>query len=281
MLKIKSRAKTGIKKMMKSVFPESAYAYLALCHTSKITGPKFLILLQGRSGSQLLGDLLNCHPDIHCDTEKIGWKQWSTLFDLKSYLKWRRKKRTEPIYGFRFKLRHVTEVQDVNVAHFLRHLHRRGWKIIYCKRENRLRQEISSLIGNQRNKWSDTSAEPLVGQKFEIECQQLLSSIEARERYAAQEEEVLAGLPHLTIVYEKDLLNAKQHQATLDRVFDYLGVPSVPVKTTLVRTSGNNLGDIVSNYEEIVRFISQTKYAKFIDEPYYAMPHDFNNYMHL
>ena len=278
MLKIKSRAKTGIKKIMKSLFTESAYAYFALCHTSKIPSPKFLILLQGRSGSQLLGDLLNSHPDIHCDAEKIGWQKWDDLFDLKAYLKWRREKRTEPIYGVRFKLRHVTEVQEVNAAHFLRHFHSRDWKIIYSKRENRLRQEISSLIGNQRNKWSDTSAErcpelaegPLAGQKFEIECQQLLSSIEARERYAAQEEEVLAGLPHLTIVYEKDLLHAAHHQATLDRVFDYLGVPSVPVKTTLVRTSRNNLGDIISNDEEIVRFISQTKYAKFIDDPYYA-----------
>ena len=271
MLKIKSRAKTGIKKIMKSLFTESAYAYFALCHTCKIPSPKFLILLQGRSGSQLLGDFLNSHPDIHCDAEKIGWKKWDDLFDLKAYLKWRREKRTEPIYGVRFKLRHVTEVQNVDAAHFLRNFHRRGWKIIYSKRENRFRQEISSLIGNQRDKWSDTSAEPLAGQTFYIDCQELLESIEAREKYAAQEQDLLAGLPHLTIVYEKDLLHAAHHQATLDRVFDYLGVPSVPVKTTLVRTSRNKLADIVSNYEEVVRFISQTKYAKFLDDPHYAL----------
>ena len=81
-----------------------------------------------------------------------------------------------------------------------------------------------------------------------------------------KEKKIIEALPHITIAYERDLLSAEQHQATADKIFDYLGLASVAVKTKCVRTSSDNLADFIENYEEVVNVISQTKYAKFLHD---------------
>lgn len=262
---------TKLKQVFKLFCNSWLHSYLAICHSNKISGSKFIILLQGRSGSQLLGDLINSHPDIYCEPEIVGWKKWPTLFDLKAYIRYKRLERKEPVFGFRFKLRHITEVQEDNISYFLQNLHRRGWKIIYLKRENRFRQEISSLIGNQQNKWQYTTVDPLVGQQFHIDCDKLLQSIQDREKFAAQEKAIVKKVPHLALIYERDLLNPDQHQETLNKVFNFIGVTSSSISTSLVKISPKNLADIISNYEEVTSFIGQTQYAYLLKDNCYKI----------
>ena len=50
-------------------------------------------------------------------------------------------------------------------------------------------------------------------------------------------------------------------------VFDFLGIDSVPIKTKMAKTAASsNLSDIIENYEEVERVISQTPYAHFLEE---------------
>lgn len=227
---------------------------------SKPPKKKFVLFADGRSGSELLRSLINSHPDIYCDGEVLNEKVLFPYLYVKSLSAITEKK----IYGFKVKLYQVIR-QKRSCKIFLSHLYTQDWKIIYLRRLNLLRQAISVLIGKERNKWHDTEKSPLQNLQIYIDFSEFIMQIEGLEKSLRKEQEILKNLPHFKIVYEEDLLPQDKHQATLDKVFDYLGVESVPVKTKYYRTTSNCLSDFIQNYEEFLEFVNKTKYAKFLE----------------
>ncbi len=143
-------------------------------------------------------------------------------------------------------------------------LHQQGWKVIYLKRVNSLRQAVSFLVANTRNEWIGTKKNTLQ-EKIHIDCDELLAKMERLENALQKDDEIVAPVPHLPLVYEDHLINSEQHQATLNQVFEYLGIDSAPIYTNMSKTSSSkNLADIIDNYEEVERRVSQSKFAQFL-----------------
>ncbi|MBE9126705.1 MULTISPECIES: Stf0 family sulfotransferase [unclassified Coleofasciculus] len=226
---------------------------------------KFVIFCQGRTGSTLLYSLLNSHPKIHCDDEILENR---VLFPV-LYVEGRCAKIKQPVYGFRVKIYQLINNQGKNPEAFLFNLHKNGWKIIYLKRKNILRQAVSRMLANRKNQWHLTSQDKKnkTPSKAYIDCDELIKQIQDGEMYLEKEKEVLdnLNLPYITILYEDDLLKTEKHQETLNRIFDYLGLSSIPVKTQLVRTTSDQLSDFIENYEEVVKAVRQTNYAEFLE----------------
>jgi len=238
------------------------YAYLLSALPTTLPTNKFVIFAQGRSGSQLLCDLMNTHPSIHCDTEIL--RKIRVLFPLQ-YVQGRAARIQENTYGFKVKIYQLTDDQKIDPHSFLTQLHNQEWKIIYLKRLNALRQSLSMLIAiNRRNAWHLTSRQTVDLKKNYINPEKLIKEIERRLNYLNLEKDLLTDLPHLPLVYESDLLNPENHQTTLNRIFDYLGIDSVSVKTHFKRTTALPLSDYIQNYDEIVHRIHQTPYAEFL-----------------
>lgn len=124
----------------------------------------------------------------------------------------------------------MTEDQNIDPEKFMFDLCRDGWKIINLKRNNLLRNEISALVAYSRDQWHTTSESSLKKKKITIDCNLLLEGIERREIYQIKEQEILKNIDHIKIIYEEDLLQVENHQKTCDRIFNYLGLDSVPVK---------------------------------------------------
>lgn len=118
-------------------------------------------------------------------------------------------------------------------------------------------------IAEIRKRWQDKIPNALKGCQFVLDCQTLSQDLERIEGDFVSESRSLEGIPHKTILYERDLLDSTQHQATMDEVFDYLGISRAPVKSAVFRTTSDKMSNFIENYEEVVSFISQTKYAKF------------------
>lgn len=91
-----------------------------------------------------------------------------------------------------------------------------------------------------------------------------MEKIRGRAANLEKEKIALKNIPHLTIIYEKDLLESENHQATLDRIFDYINIHSVKVKTKYSKTTPSKLSDIVKNYDELKEVIRNTEFAKFL-----------------
>ena len=97
-----------------------------------------------------------------------------------------------------------------------------------------------------------------------VNVQELDYWLRETERIAGNHEASLSGLRALDVVYERDLQRAEDHQGTIDRVAEYLGVRSVRVKAGLTRLTTDELAEFVSNHDEVVRFIEQTDYRRFL-----------------
>ena len=149
---------------------------------------------------------------------------------------------------------------------FLFDMHRQGWKIIYLQRTNILRQTLSNLMAQHRQSYHHKSSDgPLKLPKIQVDCDTLIERMmKERARYLHKEQELLRDLPNIGLIYEEDLLRIGNHQKTLDKLLNYLGVPPVPAKTNLVRTSKDNLADIIENFHEVSQVIVNTKYANLL-----------------
>lgn len=226
---------------------------------------KIVFFAQGSSGCSLLAELLRSHPQFQYDDEILFFNVFFPLTIIKAMCALSKK----DIYGIKIKINQLTYNQNIqDPKQFIHELYREGWKIIYLKRRNMFHQQVYRLLFLQKykNKQKYKSKDTLSrGDKTYIDCNNLIEGMKRREMFLAQEKKVLENLPHLEIVFEDDVLRAKNHQRTLDKILDFLNIPSVPVKTVMIMSSTGRLSDVIQNYDEIVQAVSKTKYAGFLE----------------
>ncbi|MEQ8972137.1 MAG: Stf0 family sulfotransferase [Coleofasciculus sp. C1-SOL-03] len=245
------------------------YPY-ALNPIIKSASNKFLVLAQPRTGSTLLFDLLNSHPKISCEGNARNAEilRKRLAFPL-LFINGRTKIHCDKVYGFKLITNHL-QIQNIkNEERFIENLYDQGFQIIFLKRTNILKQSLSIMSANSTGvwhieKWQDQTT--LTKKKIQVNCKLLMQYMEALQRQEKQYETILKNLPHLGVTYEKDLLGADKHQQTLNRIFEYLGILSRNVETSLLKIGSESLSDSIQNYEELVETISGTEYAKFLDE---------------
>ena len=242
----------------------SYFRYFTNC--KKSFQAKFVILSQARTGSVLLGELINCHNNIFCDTEIFLPSRVGKVYLPLIYIEGTSARFTDKVYGFQLKPYQIaeTDTQNLDLEEFINCLHQGGWKIVFLKRNNYLKQAISDTVAKKRKKWHDTLENSLEGRKFHISCQDLILRIEKREQAGLQCEKILDYIPHIRVVYEDDLLSANMHQVTAKKVFDFLEVPEIPVHTTLKKTVSDSIIDVVENYPEVVETLQGSKYERFL-----------------
>ncbi|MEM1167882.1 MAG: hypothetical protein AAGJ08_02000 [Cyanobacteria bacterium P01_H01_bin.35] len=238
---------------------------------SSLPKHKFMILAHYRTGSTLLADLLQSHPSIFIGGEIFSLfanSYFKKVLFPHTYLNIQVKKSPCHFYGFDLKIDQL--IVSLSRFHqtpieFIEDLCINNWKIIYLKRNNTLRKAISDLIANARKQWHDTPETPLIKAPIYIDCQQLIKLLEWYEKIDKKEQQIIQNFPSLKLIYETHLLNPDRHQQTLDKIFSYLGTYSVPVKTKMKKISTHNLADDIINYEEVVDFIRESKYKKFLE----------------
>ena len=129
----------------------------------------------------------------------------------------------------------IAKLNDIESDKFLYRLHDEGWKLIYLKRHNILRQAVSWEIAKSTQVWHMTKGERKQTKCF-VNCEDLIRRMRRRELDLEPDKLYLQGLPFIELVYERDLLHQEQHQRTLNRLFAYLGLPAHRVDSKLKRT---------------------------------------------
>ncbi len=259
--------KNPIQTEFKNVRREMYFYLLAMFKKNRMPDTKFILFSQGRTGSNLLRTLLHSHPDIFCDGD-IFVHRYIKMLSPKLYLKGHLANATAKVYGFQLKL-DALERFEKDAKRALSDFHENGWKIIYLRRKNLFRRKLSAKMAIAKNKWlytSDNRLESSQSVKFHWDCDELLASLEDADRREQKDTEVLGQLPYLEIIYEDELSKAEQHQKTADKLFDFLGVQSATIHTNMVKTPFQSPEEIIENYDEVVTFLSQTKYAHFLED---------------
>lgn len=235
----------------------------------KIPDVKFFIYTRGRTGSTVLTDLLNSHPDMLCDYEIFS------ISNTKSKIKYpllyvnscskRATVKNKPVYGFKVKIEQLKNEHGYkDIAGLLKMFYDNGWKIIYLKRENILSHSISGIISNKTNIFHVRNGNNFLHEKINIDCRHLLDVMKYFDDLGKQEEQSLKNVPHVNVSYETDLLDNSNHQKTADRIFDFLGINACPVNTGLKKIIPENLKNFIQNYEEMHEAVSSSEYSKYL-----------------
>lgn len=94
-------------------------------------------------------------------------------------------------------------------------------------------------------------------------AQQVREYVYATNKQAETYDEIFAAHPRVTIWYE-DL--AHDRDATMRDIWDLLGVPPVPVTTTMRRQNPQPLDELIENYEELRTEFAGTPVARFFEQ---------------
>jgi hypothetical protein len=244
-------------------FAREAFLYITYPFRSKHNPTtKFLIFTIGRSGSSLLVDLLNSHPEIHCDNELLERK----LIFPKRYIKYRETVAMRDVYGFKLNTYHFDVQKIKSPISFVSELHATGYKIISLKRRNLLRQSISHLYALHRYKFHQRKSRgEQKHMRMQIDIEKLGRDLNFFSDHNEIEDNILTYFPYYRIYYEDDLQDEKCHQSTVDRITDYLEISKFNVCTDYTKTTPTNLSSIIDNLDDVFDFVRKTEYAKYLE----------------
>jgi LPS sulfotransferase NodH len=178
-------------------------------------------------------------------------------------------RQTRPVYGFDLKTDQILQVivsRRQSAVDYVEWLYHQGWKVLHLRRENVFRQAISNLIAHQRQKWKAHMSDDLGNIRYSIDPRELTNQMTWNLTIWNIEDQITDRIPHLRLFYEKDLLQNESRQAALDRAFQFIGVKSHPVKTSLQRLGKDRLEEQIENYTEVVEAVRRAGFGKYLED---------------
>ena len=226
---------------------------------------KFLVFAQGRSGSTLLVDLLNSHPDVFSYGELLQEDVVTNVRRPRLFVEGLLTLSRRPTSGFKVKVSQLSGAQRRDPGEVLADFERHGWKLIHLKRSNILKHAISSVRAEKTGQFHNIGGSGKPGSAaVRIEVEELLENLRARQRQAAAESRALAALPHLTVEYESDLTGTENQKVALRRVFEYIGVEPREATTVFRKVTAERLEDSVSNFAELEVALRGSEYEGYL-----------------
>ncbi|WP_129677452.1 sulfotransferase [Candidatus Chloroploca sp. Khr17] len=215
----------------------------------------FVVYGQARTGSTLLVRLLQSHPQIQCAGEILSRGRWHRhvkryLHTMvrhipEPYVLWEASRTAKDTFGF--KLLH----NQVPVSpRLMSNLHRHGWQLIHIQRRNLFDVAISRQVAERKRHWGEYKPS-LQEDRIEIPPEDFLRQLQQCVALRQKERYTLADLPHLSVVYEDDLLHEEDRQRICTSIFAALCIAPHQVATTKKRSWDRPYSELVTNYAEL------------------------------
>ncbi len=241
-----------------------------LVRKAKIPKTKFVIFAQGRTGSTLLVDLLNSHPDVFTYGEIFRDGVIRNVRFPRIYAEALCSLSKAPVCGFKVKILQLSHAQQKDPGETLWDFYRHGWHIIYLKRDNYLRHAISDMLSEATRVYHNVEGayvgdeKKAKSRKIHVDYNELFGIMQDLETRQQNEREALRGIPHHTVTYEDDLMGVDNQRRILSSLFEFLGLPEHDASTGMRKVAAKNLADNVENFAEIEERLRETKFASFL-----------------
>jgi LPS sulfotransferase NodH len=222
----------------------------------------FVILFVGRSGSSWLVEALHTHPRIVARGEELVGRgaadqmAWAQRFYARSLLRRGRAK------GFKTKLIDVADAQG-----FADVLRRSDCRVITLVRHNAVRQTISwsrseaLYDAHGRHNTDDPGQVPGAVRIEPSEFVERLGWIE-EGRQEVLDFAAGLGLPLLGISYEDMVTDTARTFAAVQR---FIGVEPRPLNVGLIKMTGENLAEAVSNLDELREAVGSAEHRRMFE----------------
>lgn len=230
----------------------SIFAALVLPRPKNQT--KVLIFGQGRSGTTVLEDLLGSTGLLRANGEILtnDRKDYEAPFPHLFMEGLCRLRRTQN-QVFHVKIYQLTDERKnpVKVDEFIRYLVKRGWKIIFLNRKDKVLQELSLHIAIQRGLFHQKLGDNFTLRPFSVDTEEFCNKVKTRLKYSKQEWNALKGLPFIQVNYEDDLVGVEQQKRTIEKILSFCGLPNRPCNTQLAKVNQAAIQEIVINFQEL------------------------------
>lgn len=241
----------------------------------------------GRSGSSVLGDLLNQHPDIHWDGEIYedvlqAWeRQHNTAltnssnftFQPVDRLRNRMRLSEKKIYGCEVKFFHLN-FTDYNLKNYIKQVYKLGIKrFIILRRKNFLRKIVSSVIAHQQAKFHISSQEKAALNQVKLdvnnvqidrEGKPLIAYLQEFEEKFYELDLLLNNAEVLRLTYEDDI--AASPLVGYEKVCNFLEVKPQPVIVNYGQTTPFELANVIINFDDVKQTLNDTPFRWMLHE---------------
>ena len=224
---------------------------------------RLCILTNGRTGSELLVELLDGHPQMRCESEILREPQRDPLRFVRgrAHSAWRHGAKA---YGFKFITGQASSLGwRRDLPGFLRALQADGFVFVRLSRRNLLRQAVSSVRARQVREWHVRTQDER-GPSY-IDPVQLIFTMRNLELLHEYLGTALPGAP-IDLVYESDLSEEDDRERTLATIFAAVGLEPAAPRSTLHKQTPTALADAISNLDEVAAALRTTRYAEHLEE---------------
>lgn len=250
----------------------------------------FIILTNGRSGSNYLVDTINQHPNLCNYGEILG--PWSHKRKLKKFLRIK----TETQYvQFILKSRvffHLSSlfyilkdssshtfkplssivqvgikdfginIERYNLSHWL--ISDPDLKVVHLYRENQLDRYLSLVAMHDSGLVSAKSVGSV--KKIHVDCEHLLANLEIYESEFEFETKLVSSMGDdrlMSISYD-ELFYGSRKKEIYDNLFAFLEVKPIPILDRHVKILPKTLSEKVANFEEMRNILKGSKFEKYL-----------------
>lgn len=228
---------------------------------------KLIILGRQRTGSSLLMRLLHAHPKIDMQSEvfrllkgKSCRNVWNETFSKK--LPWIK------YAGFKLFYNHPDDSKDREVWDILDS--NTDVKIIHIKRKNILRTYVSKLVAVKTGAWNsgqENDQKEDLDKKVHIDLNHCLNELRTIKKLEAEfNTDKYPNHEYIELFYEELVENTVDE---LNKLFSFLKIENQRIekrKLDLKRQNPEKMKNLVINYEEFEQAISNSEFAKLLDE---------------
>jgi LPS sulfotransferase NodH len=226
---------------------------------------RFIVLTRDRTGSNMLMQALNSHPQVAADYEIFGKLHGESEESILA-----RCFGKQPFYvrakGFKIFYYHPQDADDSPIWNMLTDME--DLHIVHLKRRNLLRAEVSSRIayttgiyGVRSKKESEQFQKAIPTVRFSPEDLERLFAQNRRWEHDAAIR--FAGHPLMEVVYEDMVAD---FEGEYRRVLVFLGMDYRAPRIDFRKQGAKSLSELVENYDELKRSFSGTEWGAFFDD---------------
>mgnify|MGYP001800029565 CR=1 FL=1 len=259
---------------------------------------RHLILTNGRSGSNYLKSLLNQHPQVVNYGEVLG--DWTIPYNLHKhfglgcssyeyyldyiysskvffYLAQVYSGYSKIIKKEKINFKNINQIATIgvkdfsinfvsrNIENYLRE--REDILVINLFRINSLKRLISLQSMKRSGVVMSRSNNEKVKSKLNLPTNNLLQKLEIFEKEKKQQFSLLSQIDQkmiLNIAYEDYFSSAASQENYNHKIFEFLEVAEMNVKSNLTRILPDKISDKLENYEEVAQTLSGTEYETYL-----------------
>ncbi len=248
----------------------------------------FVVLADRRTGTSLLLDTLNSHPEVECVKRAFGLEKRVRNPDSNKHSGGYFLHRTESISNrmmhYRNRQASIDSFLDEKIFTPRDHLEAAGFrllygaskaypeignwihahevKVIHLVRENLLKRLISEKTAPLHKMHHPRAGAQITTVKIMLDPVETLERLERKAKRVEAEQLKFEALKPLRVVYEEFSANRDAETA---RVFDFLGVSAEQSeRSDLVKINPDSIQELVENYDELAAVLTGTPFERFL-----------------